>query len=307
MSKYFNSLVILALLLTMACKPVNSKEDQKFLIVTTTNILADAVKVLVRDSADVEPLMAVGVDPHLYKTSQRDLDKLFEADLVIYQGLFLEGKMNGVLNKFARTNPVLAVEQFLSPGLLLHDEAFASSVDPHIWFDPLIWKTVIRGLADELIRINPQWKEYIIHNLHEYETELVDLDTALKKKIEELPPSSRILITAHDAFAYFGKAYGLEVKGLQGLSTLSEPGLNDVSRLVQYITGNRIRAIFSEQSISPRGVRALVEGCRRNGHEVILAGPLYTDSLGDLDGPAGTYLGMLKYNMETIVENLKTE
>lgn len=307
MRKSLSHYIFLLVILSTACKPIDKRENQKLLIVTTTNILADAVKVLVKDSANVESLMAVGVDPHLYKTSQRDLDKLFEADLVIYQGLFLEGKMNGVLRKFARTNPVLAVEEYLPHSLLIQDKEFTSSVDPHIWFDPLIWKEVIRGLAEQLININPQWEVYITQNLAEYEAELDSLDMELREKIEELPPSGRILITAHDAFAYFGKAYGLEVKGLQGLSTLSEPGLNDVSQLVQFITTHRINAIFSEQSISPRGVRALVEGCRRNGHEVILAGPLYTDSLGNPDGPAGTYLGMLKYNMETIVDNLKTE
>ena len=305
MTVLVKNIIFLTLLVSAACKPIDTRENQKYLVVTTTNILADAVKVLVRDSAEVQSLMAVGVDPHLYKTSQRDLDKLFEADLVIYQGLFLEGKMNEVLRKFARTNPVLAVEEFLSPSLLLKDEAFETSVDPHIWFDTRIWKEVLRGLAKQLAEENPQWEEYLAKNLLEYEQELDSLDEELRKMIAGLPPENRILVTAHDAFAYFGRAYGLEVKGLQGLSTLSEPGLNDVSKLVQFITEKRIPAIFSEQSISPRGVRALVEGCRRYGHEVILAGPLYTDSLGEPDGPAGNYLDMLKYNMETIVENLR--
>jgi len=292
-------------LLQVSCKPIEDRVNQKYYIVTTTNILADAVKVLVRDSAQVESLMAIGVDPHLYKTSQRDLDKLFESDLVIYQGLYLEGKMNEVLRKFARTNPVMSVESFLSPTLLLRDDAFENSVDPHIWFDPDIWKEVMRGLATELTRINPQWEDYLEENLQAYEEQMDALDRELKEMIEGLPEDRRILVTAHDAFAYFGQAYGLEVKGLQGLSTLSEPGLNDVTQLVQFITRNRIKAIFSEQSISPRGVKALVEGCRRNGHDVMLAGPLYTDSLGEPEGPAGTYLDMLRYNMELIVANLR--
>jgi len=305
MTSGIRNIIILITFFSVSCKPIDNSEQGRFHIVTTTNILADAVQVLVRDSADVESLMAVGVDPHLYKTSQRDLDKLFSADLVIYQGLFLEGKMNEVLRKFARTNPVLSVESFLSPALLLRDEAFENHVDPHIWFSPEIWKEVMRGLAAELTIRYPQWEDYLQQNLREYEQHMDALDRELQEKVRELPEDRRILVTAHDAFAYFGKAYGLEVKGLQGLSTLSEPGLNDVTRLVQYITANRIRAIFSEQSISPRGVKALVEGCRRNGHEVILAGPLYTDSLGEPTGPAGNYLDMLRYNMETIVENLK--
>jgi len=305
MTPFSRYLLVWVVFLLFSCKPAEDRGNEKFYIVTTTNILADAVKVLVRDSADVESLMAIGVDPHLYKTSQRDLDKLFDSDLVIYQGLYLEGKMNEVLKKFARTNPVMSVENFLSPTLLLKDEAFQNSVDPHIWFDPHIWKEVMRGLAAELAVINPHWEIYLQQNLREYEENMDALDLDLKQMIEELPEDRRILVTAHDAFAYFGNAYGLDVKGLQGLSTLSEPGLNDVTHLVRFITQNRIRAIFSEQSISPRGVRALVEGCRRQGHEVVLAGPLYTDSLGEPDGPAGTYLDMLRYNMETIVENLR--
>lgn len=305
MIPYTRYISVMICLLLFSCKTVEERTDRKYHIVTTTNILADAVKVLVRDSAEVESLMAIGVDPHLYKTSQRDLDKLFDSDLVIYQGLYLEGKMNEVLKKFARTNPVLSVESFLSPTLLLRDESFETSVDPHIWFDPEIWKSVMQGLTAELILRNPQWEPYLQNNLKEYEEQMAALDEELKRMIKELPEERRILVTAHDAFAYFGQAYGLEVKGLQGLSTLSEPGLNDVTQLVQFITRNKIKAIFSEQSISPRGVRALVEGCRRNGHEVVLAGPLYTDSLGEPEGPAGTYLGMLRYNMELIVENLR--
>jgi manganese/zinc/iron transport system substrate-binding protein len=287
------------------CKPVDRERDGKFLIVTTTNILADAVRVIVQDSAEVQSLMAIGVDPHLYKASQRDLDKLFDADLVIYQGLHLEGKMNEVLRKFARNNPVISVEEKLSPTLLIEDEEFGGTYDPHIWFDPRIWKEVLRNLTGQLVEQKPDWEVYLGENLKQYEQQLDSVHVALQQKIEELPEDRRILVTAHDAFAYFGNAYGLEVRGLQGLSTLAEPGLNDVSKLVNFITENRIRAIFSEQSISPRGVKALVEGCRRRGHEVKLAGPLYTDSLGDKEGPAGTYLAMLMYNMETIVENLK--
>ncbi|WP_143961080.1 metal ABC transporter solute-binding protein, Zn/Mn family [Litoribacter populi] len=296
---------LIILVLVMGCKSVDRKRNEKFLIVTTTNILADAVRHIVKDSAEVQSLMAIGVDPHLYKASQRDLDKLFDADLVIYQGIFLEGKMNEVLKKFSRTNPVVSVESRLSPTLLLEDEEFEGAYDPHIWFDPMIWKETIENLAFDLKEAKPEWSEYIDQNVSEYSQILDSLHSRLKEQVEALPEDRRILVTAHDAFAYFGRAYGLDVHGLQGLSTLSEPGLNDVSKLVNFIVTNQIKAIFSEQSISPRGVKALVEGCRRRGQEVLLAGPLYTDSLGEKDGPAGTYTDMLMYNMETIVENLK--
>lgn len=295
----------LSLLALLSCKWDSRDSAGKFRITTTTNIMADGVKALVKDSAEVTPLMAIGVDPHLYKASQRDLDLLFQADLVIYHGLHLEGKMTEVLRKFSRTNEVINQGEFIPRELLIMDPVYANTVDPHIWFDVSLWKKAMTAIAGELIEKRPEWTSYIETNLEEYQRVLDSLDHYTRKEINVLTEKGQVLITAHDAFSYFGRAYNIEVKGLQGLSTLSEPGLNDVSRLVTFIIENNIKAIFIEQSISPKAIEAVVEGCKRRGHQVKLAGPLYTDSLGDPEGEAGNYIGMVKTNVRNIVENLK--
>ncbi|AWW28698.1 metal ion ABC transporter substrate-binding protein [Echinicola strongylocentroti] len=298
-------LVLIGLVQLSACKFDKDGEREKFHITATTNIMADGVKALVGDSAVVTPIMAVGVDPHLYKASQRDLDLLFEADLVVYHGLHLEGKMVEVLHKFSRTHPVVNVGATLPPTLLISSPDYANTVDPHIWFDVHLWSIAMRNLKDKIIERKPTWEPYVNANWEKYKAQLDELDQYSAQKVKSITNQGQVLITAHDAFSYFGKAYQIEVKGLQGLSTLSEPGLNDVSSLVNFIIEKDIKAIFIEQSISPRAIKAVVEGCRRKGHQVTLAGPLYTDSLGDPEGPAGTYVGMVKTNVDEIVNNLK--
>lgn len=287
-----------------SCKWEQGEGENIFRITTTTNILADGVRALVRDSAEVTPLMAIGVDPHLYKASQRDLDLLFDADLVLFHGLHLEGKMVEVLEKFGRTNEVIDQGKLVPSEELLMDPNYSNSVDPHIWFDVDLWKKAMTGIARELVIRKPEWKDYVEQNLLAYQNTLDSLDSATRSEIRSITNKGQVLITAHDAFSYFGKAYGIEVKGLQGLSTLSEPGLRDVSDLVSFIIENNIKAIFVEQSISPKALEAVVQGCRRRGHTVRLAGPLYTDSLGEPEGKAGTYVGMVQTNVRTIVENL---
>lgn len=250
-------------------------------------------------------MMAIGVDPHLYKASQRDLDLLFDADLVVFHGLHLEGKMTEVLRKFSRTNDVIDQGELLPQEELLADPEYANTTDPHIWFDVQLWKKAMTATAAELVKRKPDWKPYIESNLSAYQNTLDSLDQRTREDIRRVTEQGQVLITAHDAFSYFGRAYEIEVKGLQGLSTLSEPGLRDVSELVSFIIEHQIKAIFVEQSISPKALEAVVEGCRRRGHQVTLAGPLYTDSLGDPEGEAGTYIGMVGANVRTIVNNLQ--
>jgi manganese/zinc/iron transport system substrate-binding protein len=300
---YLSLLLLINILLS--CKWEQPGHKDKFRIVATTNILADGIQALVRDSAEVVPMMAIGVDPHLYKASQRDLDLLFEADLVVYHGLHLEGKMAEVLKKFSRTNEVIDQGALLPAEDLLTDPEYANATDPHIWFDVQLWKKALTATAKELVDRKPEWKTYIEDNLSTYQNQLDLLDQQTRESIQGVTAEGQVLITAHDAFSYFGQAYDIEVKGLQGLSTLSEPGLRDVSELVSFIIQHKIKAIFIEQSISPKAVEAVVEGCRRRGHEVKLAGPLYTDSLGDPVDGAGTYIDMVSANVKTIVDNLQ--
>ena len=298
-------LCLLLVLLLPSCKWDRSGERQTYKIVTTTNILADGVRALVRDSAEVVSIMAIGVDPHLYKASQRDLDLLFDADLVIFHGLHLEGKMAEVLRKFGRTNDVIDQGSLLPLEDLLSDPDYANAPDPHIWFDVQLWKRALAATAEQLAKRKPEWRAFIEANLSAYAGRLDSLDQHVRESVARVTAQGQMLITAHDAFSYFGRAYEIEVRGLQGLSTLSEPGLRDISELVSFIIENEIKAIFVEQSISPKALAAVVEGCKRRGHDVRLAGPLYTDSLGDAEDRAGTYIDMVGSNINTIVENLK--
>ena len=297
-------ILLLSMLILFACKVDNSETRLKPKIVVTTSILADGIRNLVGDAADVIALMPAGVDPHLYKASARDLDLLLEADLVIYHGLFLEGKMTEIFEKLSLRKDLINVSETIPSELLLRSGPEAHSVDPHIWFDVKLWAMAMDHAASELIRIFPTWKTALQANSESYQAELALLDQSTQTKINELRQSNQALITAHDAFAYFGKAYGIEVLGLQGLSTLSEPGLRDLTGLVNFIVDRDIKAVFAEQTISPKAIKAVVAGCESQHHQIKLAGPLYTDSLGDPDGEAGTYLGMVHTNVTIIFQSL---
>ncbi len=299
------NLWILAFLFFFSCKFENPEQREKPLIVATTSIMADGVRNLVGDNAEVVALMPAGVDPHLYKASVRDLDLLQNADLVIYHGLFLEGKMTEIFEKLAFSKSLINASETLPSELLLRSGPEAHSVDPHIWFDVNLWSKAMEHTASEIIKWKPEWKSAIEANSTNYQGQLAELNQEIQIKVNELRSANQALITAHDAFAYFGKAYQLEVQGLQGLSTLSEPGLRDLTGLVQFIVDRNIQAVFAEQTISPKAIEAVVAGCANQNHTIVMAGPLYTDSLDAPDTPAGTYIGMVRTNVQVIFENLK--
>jgi manganese/zinc/iron transport system substrate-binding protein len=297
-------LILPLLLLSFGCKFNNPEERTKPQIVTTTSILADGIRNLVGENADVVSLMPAGVDPHLYKASVRDLDLLQNADLVIYHGLFLEGKMTEIFEKLAFSQSLINVSENIPNEQLLRSGPEAHSVDPHIWFDVSLWSLALSHASDEIIKWKPTWKESVNENTASYLAQLSLLHQDNLTKVAELRKANQALITAHDAFSYFGKAYDLEVLGLQGLSTLSEPGLRDLTGLVSFIVERNIHAVFAEQTISPKAIEAVVAGCENQNHEIKLAGPLYTDSLGAPDSSAGTYIGMVTTNVQTIFESL---
>lgn len=298
-------LIVPLLLLSFACKFDNPEERSKPKIVATTSILADGIRNIVDDQAEVVSLMPAGVDPHLYKASVRDLDLLQDADLVIYHGLFLEGKMTEIFEKLEFSQNLINVSETLPQERLLRSGPEAHAVDPHIWFDVQLWSLALAHASEEISQWKPEWKTAVTANTQKYLKQLEELDRENQVKIAELRKANQALITAHDAFSYFGKAYNLEVLGLQGLSTLSEPGLRDLTGLVNFIVGRNIHAVFAEQTISPKAIEAVVAGCANQNHQIKLAGPLYTDSLGAEDTEAGTYIGMVKTNVRFIFENLK--
>lgn len=302
-------LIILSTLIITACGKTGKKEanEGRLEIVTTTGMIEDAVRNIAGDSADVTALMGPGVDPHLYKATQGDLGKLSSADVIFYNGLHLEGKMGEVLEKLARLKPVIAVAEGIPPARLRKVPEFNNNYDPHIWFDVSLWKEAVKQISNSLQEIDSSNASYYRKNTEKYLSELDSLHSWVREQIASIPEQQRIMITAHDAFGYFGEAYNIDVRGLQGISTLSEYGLRDVSELVNFIVENRIRAVFVETSVSERAINAVVEGARERGFDVKIGGNLYSDAMGEKGTDEGTYTGMVRANVETIVNALKQE
>jgi manganese/zinc/iron transport system substrate-binding protein len=274
-------------------------------IVATTSIIADTARRIAGEHAQVEALMGPGVDPHLYKASESDVRRLGEADLILYNGLHLEGKMGDILTKMARSRPVVAVSEDIPLDQLREPPEFAGQYDPHVWFDVSLWARTLQPIVDELSSLDPENAGVYQANAATFEKELNELDAWVKQQIETIPPAQRVLVTAHDAFGYFGRRYGMEVMGLQGISTLSEAGLKDVERVVDTVAERGIKAIFVESSVPRRSIEAVQAAVRSQGREVAIGGQLYSDALGAADSPAGTYTGMVRANVGTIVNALK--
>lgn len=299
-----NILLAITLLLT-ACNPVEKKKDKPIKIVCTTNILGDLVEVLAADQSTVVSLMGAGVDPHLYKATQGDLMELNSANVIIYNGLHLEGKMTEIFEKLSNRKNIIAATAGVDQSKLINNSDFKGAYDPHLWFNVKLWIEVIDYIAYQLSTIDGLNQELINQNKEAYIKQLQLLNEEVKSKISSIDKSQRVLITAHDAFAYFGRAYDIEVRGLQGISTLSEYGLKDLSELVDFIVERKVKAVFVESSVSDRSLKAVVQGCRSKGHDVVIGGTLYSDALGAKDSNGGTYIEMVKHNVNTIVENLR--
>lgn len=272
-------------------------------IVATTGMIADAVRAIVGDSADVVALMGPGVDPHLFKATQGDLEHLKRADIIFYNGLHLEGKMGDVLEKLARNKPVVAVSKRI-PESLLHSVDNGIH-DPHIWFDVKLWQQAVLQIADTLRSLDLPRRNVYQRNATAYLAQLDSLHTWVYKEIASIPEQHRVLVTAHDAFGYFGSAYHIKVEGLQGISTMSEYGPRDITRIVDEIVGKKIKAVFVESSVPRRSIEAVVAGCRERGHNVTIGGELYSDALGAAGTPEGTYTGMVRANVQTITTALR--
>ena len=298
-------IILIALLFLNGCTEKKSSSSEKIRIVTTTGMIQDAAAFISSDFADAEALIGPGVDPHLYKASQGDLEKLTAADVVFYNGLHLEGKMSEVLEKLARLKPVIPVSRDIPEDLLREAPGFGGTHDPHIWFNVLLWKHAATTISKSLSNLYPEHSKSIQQRANSYLKQLDSLDNLVRSDLAEIPESQRILITAHDAFGYFGDAYGIEVHGLQGISTLSEFGLRDVTNLVAFITEHKIKAIFTETSVSTKSIEAVVDGCRQRGWSVQIGGALFSDAMGAAGTQEGTYFGMVRANSKLIANALK--
>lgn len=297
--------IVVCFSVAVSCSSPSVCERPNPLIVVTTGIIGDAIQHIVKDSANVQALMGPGVDPHLYKASLGDLKKLMSADVVLYQGLHLEGKMGEVLDKLARTEPVFSLTGRLPKDKIIQPLEGGDFPDPHIWFDVSLWKSVVQEANSILSKHFPTCEDYFNKNTRAYLIQLDSLDSFVRRSIQQIPRDRRILITSHDAFSYFGKAYQMEVKGLQGISTQAEFGLRDVADMVKLIDTRNVKAIFVENSVSKKSLEAVIAGVKSKGKTVKIGATLYTDALGAADTPEGTYIGMVRYNVEAIVHNLK--
>ena len=311
MNKKFLSLLAIVLSLSLvfagcANEEQNIEGDGKLKVVATTTMLADLVSIIGADRVSVEGLMGPGVDPHLYQASAGDVTRLQEADVVVYNGLHLEGKMGDIFNALGERNgAVICIEDGLDSTKLLEWEEEESVHDPHIWFDVSLWMEAAKHLTSNLKEIDADNADAYETNLNAYLKELEELDAYIKDRIAEVPEESRVLITAHDAFSYFGQAYNFEVRGLQGISTEAEAGTADVSDLASFIAENQIKAIFVESSVPTKTIEALQAAVQAQGFDVEIGGELYSDSLGGEGSGAQTYILTFKANIDTIVDALK--
>lgn len=296
---------VFIVLLTVSCKPEKKTENEKLQVVTTTTMITDLVKNIGGDKLEVQGLMGAGVDPHLYKASEGDVGKLFNADVIVYNGLHLEGKLEEVFEKMRHQNKkTIAIASAIDKNKLIGSEYFASNYDPHIWFDISNWEVITEFLVKQLSELDPKNANIYKENGVQYLKKLAKLKKNITEKIEKIPVEKRVLVTAHDAFNYFGKAYNFNVVGLQGLSTATEAGVKDVQKMAAFIIDNNIKAIFVESSVPKRTVEALQEAVKSKGHEIVIGGTLYSDALGNIGTPEGTYVGMYKHNVGTIISSL---
>ena len=303
MKQFF--LIALLSIFLIGCKDPKAK-DGKFHIVTTTSMITDLVKNVGGDQVEVEGLMGGGVDPHLYKASEGDVSKLVNADMILYNGLHLEGKLVEVFEKMQKQKiNTVAISDALDKKDLIGSSHFASNYDPHIWFDIENWEKITLYVAEKLSEAQPENKAIFTANAQKYLQELKTLKQELTAEIATLPEDQRRLVTAHDAFNYFGKAFKFEVVGLQGLSTATEAGVQDVQKTAAYIIDHKVKSVFIESSVPRRTVEALQAAVNSKNHQVKIGGTLYSDALGNPGSSEGTYIGMFKYNVHTIVEALK--
>ncbi|MDX1740626.1 MAG: zinc ABC transporter substrate-binding protein [Rhodothermales bacterium] len=301
-----SALLLLTLSLFGCRAPDDGKEpDGRITVVATTNIVADLVASVGGDAVSVTSLMGPGVDPHLYKASEGDVRRMSGADAIFYGGLHLEGKMTEVFEQMqSRGIRTVAVADGNSASAYIESPDFGGNYDPHIWFDVSLWQGAARYVHETLAAMDSTRRATLDVNLSRYLGRLDSLDAYVRSRVEQIPAERRVVITSHDAFGYLGRAYGFEVRGLQGISTVLEAGAADVQDLADFVTERRIPALFVESSVPPRGIEAVREAVRARGFDVAIGGSLFSDALGGSGTPEATYLGMVRHNIDTLADAL---
>ncbi|MGW8821706.1 metal ABC transporter solute-binding protein, Zn/Mn family [Paenibacillus lautus] len=309
--RIFMGAAILGLLLVLsACASGEAKQsgaateqaDKKIRVVTTIGQIAEPISVIGGDRVEVLSLMGPGVDPHLYNATQGDIKKLDSGDVIFYSGLHLEGNMTEIFEQIGKNKPVLAIADAIPKDRLLQDDTQAT--DPHVWFDIDLWKTSLDSAVEELKSLSPADADYFEENKQKYFAQLDELKAEAKDKLGQIPEEQRVMVTAHDAFGYFGRMHGLEVVGLQGLSTEDEIGLSDINGTIDLLLEHKVPAVFVESSVNPASINAVIEGAAKKGLDIKLGGELFSDAMGETGTTEGTYIGMYRHNVETIYHAL---
>lgn len=281
------------------------RDDQKYRIVTTCGMVTDIVRNVAGDCAEVVGLMGEGVDPHLHNPTRDDVRELKNADVVFYSGLLLEGKFGDTFAQLKKSGkPVIAVTEQIEKSYLRHPKEFEGHPDPHVWMDVGAWIKCTELVAAKLSEFDPRNADGYSKRIEAYKARLAKLDEYVRKTIASIPEKQRVLVTAHDAFGYFARAYKIQVKSVQGITTDSTPGVKDINELVAFLIQNKIQSIFVEESVSRDNIRAVIEGAGQKGHEVRIGGSLYSDSMGPAGTYEGTYIGMMDHNATTIARAL---
>ncbi len=288
----------------VCASPVASRAQERLTLVATTGMIADAARAVGGDLVDVRALMGPGVDPHAYRQTRTDILALTRADLVLWHGLYLEAQMEEFLLDLADRQRVVAVGEAVPRDLLVAHDDYDNRFDPHVWMDPELWAHVVEGVRDALIAAHPEGEPDFRLNAESHLSEIARLSAYSDEVLATVPEPQRVLLTAHDAFNYFGRAYGFDVVGIQGISTESEAGLVRIRDLVDLLVDRQVGAVFVESSVSDQNIRALVEGAAAAGHEVIIGGELYSDAMGEPGTYEGTYLGMIDHNVTVIASAL---
>jgi len=300
--------VIITCLVLSGCQSSTGQQqggnsDKRLKVVATIAQIAEPLSVIGGEYIEVIGLIGTGVDPHLYQVTTGDIKKLDESDMIVYSGLHLEANMLTAFQQMEASKPVIAIGETVPEEQLLKDKT-TGAIDPHIWFDIPIWKSALHAAVEEIIKLVPEHEDQLRDNMEQYFTQLDELHADNKEKLAEIGDEQRILVTAHDAFGYFGRAYDIQVIGLQGLSTEDEIGLSDIENTINLLIEHAVPAVFIESSINPASIQAVIEGAKKNGLEVVLGGELYSDAMGAEGTVEGTYLGMYAHNVTTIMNGL---
>ena len=290
----------LAVIAFAAAMPLAAWAEAPLKVVATTGMIADAARQVGGDQVEVKGLMGPGVDPHAYRQTRSDIVAMTRADLVLWHGLYLEAQMEEFFHDLERKRNVVAVADGVDKSKLRAHDDYADKYDPHLWMSPVLWKDVVVQVQEALTEARPEAGETFAANTEAFLAEIDQLDAYGKQVLAAVPENSRVLVTAHDAFGYFGEEYGYEVLGIQGISTQSEAGLNRIGELVDTLVDQQLTAVFVESSVSDRSMRALIEGAASKGHEVGVGGELYSDAMGEPGSYEGTYVGMLDHNITVI-------